>query len=69
VAYFVFMGLYHIRFLTHSNDPFGEERFYAQDDKLAIAHARKRLSSPFGMGHEIWEQRRLVHREIYGKRG
>ena len=57
--------LYRAHFFTHAGERFGAETFQAEDDDRAIKHARQKLRSPWGMGHEIWEGDRLVHREVY----
>jgi hypothetical protein len=57
--------LYRAHFFSHAGDRFGSEQFRAADDQQAIEHARRNLRSPWGKGHEIWQDNRIVHREIY----
>ena len=59
------MPVYCAHYLTYSGESFGTEIFRAVDDELAIELARAHLGSPWGVGHEIWDGNRLVHREIY----
>ena len=57
--------MYEARFLTHGNAVFSKERFQATHDEAAITHVSIALRTNFSMGHEIWREDRLVHREIY----
>ena len=56
--------VYAIHFLTHGGDVFAVEWVQAADDEAAQQHA-KRLRTPFGKGHEIWEGDRLVAKMDY----
>jgi hypothetical protein len=60
------MQEYEVRYLTHAGSVYGQERFRAADDHSAVIHARTKLSSPFGKGHEVWNGARRVHSEVYG---
>jgi hypothetical protein len=59
------MERYRTHYLTHAGATYGLEQFDAADDAAAIEYAKKKLSSPWAMGHEIWHGDRFVHREIY----
>jgi hypothetical protein len=59
------MERYRTHYQTHGGTSFGVQQFVARDDAAAIEYASKKLRSPWGMGHEIWQEQRLVHREIY----
>ena len=59
------MPMYQAKFLTHGNAVFSTVQFCATHDDEAISHASAALRTNFGMGHEIWREDRLVHREIY----
>jgi len=56
---------YRAEFLTHGNHVFGTAHFHASDDRAAIDHANVALKTNIGIGHQIWQNDRLVHREIY----
>jgi hypothetical protein len=58
---------YRVHFLLQSGEIYGGEYFQATDDAEAIALARRRYSSPWGKGHEVWCGSRMVHRESYLK--
>jgi hypothetical protein len=57
--------LYEARFIDHNDDVFATQLFGAENDGAAQDYAHKRLKTPFGKGHEVWQGDRLVHREIY----
>ena len=59
------MPMYQAKFLTHSNVVFSTVQFCATHDEAAITHASVALRTSIGMGHEIWRDGRLIHREIY----
>jgi hypothetical protein len=59
------MFAYRAHYLAHSGELYGVEHFDAENDAAAIEYANKQLRSPWGRGHEIWHEDRLVHREIY----
>ena len=59
------MPIYEARFLTHGHDVFSTVRFHAAHDEAAIRHANTALRTGTGMGHEIWQDSRLVHQETY----
>jgi hypothetical protein len=41
--------------------------FHAEHDDAAASHVNRVLRTNIGMGHEIWQDDRLVHREIYDR--
>jgi glycyl-tRNA synthetase alpha subunit len=59
------MPLYEARFLTHGNAVFSTVRFAASHDVVAVRHTNEVLRTSIGMGHEIWQDGRLVHQETY----
>ena len=59
------MPMYQAKFLTHGNVVFSTVQFCATHNEAAISHVSVALRTNFGMGHEIWREDRLVHREIY----
>jgi hypothetical protein len=59
------MARYTVRFLTHGDQIFGQDLFEAENDGAAIRHCNQKLKSPLGKGHEIWQDNRMVHRQIY----
>ena len=63
------MPIYEARFLTHGHQVFSTVRFHAAHDQAAVRHAKAALRTGTGMGHEIWLDSRLVHKEVYGDDG
>ena len=61
---YVTMPLYCAHYLTLSGEQFGTEIVRVDDDEAAVEHFRAQLSSPWARGFEIWQENRLVHREI-----
>ena len=59
------MTSYRAQFLTHADEIFGVAHFEAEDDVAAISYANEKLATGIGKGHQIWEEDRLVHTEIY----
>ena len=59
------MPIYEARFLTYGNDVFSKVRFHAAHDQAAVRHANAALRTGIGMGHEIWLDSRLVHKQVY----
>lgn len=57
--------MYEARFLTDGHDVFSKVRFLAAHDEAAVRHANAALRTGIGMGHEIWQESRLVHQETY----
>ena len=60
-----FVPSYVAKFFDHRDQLFGWEPFDAEHDEAAKNYANRMLKSPFGKGHEIWHDDRLVHRELY----
>ncbi len=63
------MPMYKAKFLIPGNVVFSTVQFCATHDEAAISHASVALRPSFGMGHEIWREDRLIHREIYDEDG
>jgi hypothetical protein len=57
---------YCVHFLDHGGNIRGVDYFEAKDDQAAIEHARDRLASGFGAGHEVWRGDTRIHFEPYG---
>jgi hypothetical protein len=59
------MARYEVRYFNHGNHLCGSQPFEAENDIAAIRHCKEKLKSPFGKGHEIWQDERFVYRESY----
>ena len=59
------MAHYIAKFVDHEDHVFGRHPFEAENDQAAIELANRLLKTRLGKGHEIWQDDRLVHREIY----
>jgi hypothetical protein len=59
------MPEYRAEFLTHGNRVFGIAYYHAAHDGAAISHANSVLRANFGIGHQIWQNDRLVYQETY----
>jgi hypothetical protein len=59
------MSCYQVHFFTHAGTVFGTAPFEAEDDASALQHAREKLKSPWGKGHEVWQGNRLLGGETY----
>ena len=59
------MGSYRVHFLTHAGEIYSSIMFNAEHDEAAKEHVQQVLSGGIGKGHEIWQDERLVHTEIY----
>ena len=59
------MPRYEAGFINYRGEVFSSQPFSADHDEAAKDYTENVLKTRFGMGHEIWNGERLVHKEKY----